>query len=176
MTQKQKAPPRRTAGPEDEADKNAHRIAPLRVVQPPNDDDIAIDFGAPKRLLPENQWFDAKFTDWSTAFVFNTGKVFLHFRIVSPGEFFDVEAFKPFRAKKVITKGKRGKFVLAAAGDLYSTMVDLMDLRLRADRVSLQPLRSMVFNINFRTVSTNYKKATLPAHLQYSVIHEIRRG
>lgn len=59
---------------------------------------------------------------------------------------------------------------------MYSTMVDLMDLRLRADRVSLQPLRSMVFNINFRTVHSNYKKALLPPHLQYSVIHEIRRG
>lgn len=120
MSEKERAPPRRTAGPETALTQPIERIAQLRVVQPPNDDDIAIDFGAPKLLLPENQWFDAKFTDWSTAFVFNTGKVFLHFRIVSPGEFFDVEAFKPFRAKKVITKGKRGKFVLAAAGDVLN--------------------------------------------------------
>lgn len=138
-----------------------------------DDDDIAVE--GFKALLPEGQWFDARYDGHSTALVFGkTPKVFWEFTIVEPGDWFEHKAFAAFRVRSIVGRpGKAGKFVLAAGGDMYATLVRLLDVKQRTDRITLRPLRHMLFRIRLRTVRTNYKHEKLAEHAQYSVIEKI---
>ena len=143
----------------------------------PNDDDDVCAVDGFKPLLPEGSWFEARFDDHSTAIIFAAHKVFWEFTIIEPGEWFEHKLFRAFRVRKVIGRpGKRGKFVLAAGGDMYQTLVRLLDVNQRADRITLRPLRAMLFRIKTRTVRTNHRQQPIPEHLQYSVIDSIERA
>ena len=156
--------------------------APVRVRERPrpkeseaDEDAIAVDGFKP--LLPEGRWFEARFDDYSTAIIFGAHKVFWEFTIVEPGEWFDHKLFRAFRVRKVIGRPARhGKFVISAGGDMYDLLVRLLDVRLRADRISLRPLKPMLFRILTRTVRTNHKQQPIPEHARYSVIDAIERN
>lgn len=178
MAQKQKAPPMRTARPEDEAQRSVQRIAPLRMVQAPNsDDEDLLDVAGFKPLLPDAQWFEAKFTGWSTAIIFASPKVFWEFEITQPGYYAGLSLFRAFRVRNIVGRpSKRGKFVPTAGGDMYQTLCRLLDLKTRADRVSLRPLMHMLFRIRTRTVYHNHRQEKLAEHARYSTIDAIERG
>ena len=140
-----------------------------------DDDAVAVDGFKP--LLPEGQWFEARFDSYSTAIIFATPKVFWEFTIVEPGDWFEHKLFRAFRVRKIIGRpAKHGKFVLAASGEMYATLVRLLDVKQRADRITLRPLKQMLFRIKARTVRTNHKQERIPEHAQYSVVEEIERS
>lgn len=183
MTQKEKAPPLRTARPEAKnnvPDARPHkRTAPLRVVQPGIDeedaDSVAVDGFKP--LLPEGLWLEAKFVDYATVWMFASPKVLWEFEVVQPGEWFQQRLFRAFRVGSIIGRpAKRGKFKLHAGGDMYETLARLLDYKQRADRISLYPLRHMLFRIRLRTVRIDSRQQKIADHAQYSVIDRIDRA
>lgn len=139
------------------------------------DDGVAIEGFKP--LLPEGKWLEARFDGHATATIFGAQKVFWEFTVTEPGEDFEKKLFRAFRVRKVIGRpGKNGKFVLAAGGEMYQTLVRLLDVKLRKDRISLRPLQTMLFRVRTRTVKVNHKQEPLADHAQYSVIDAIERG
>jgi hypothetical protein len=140
-----------------------------------SDDDIAVEGFKP--LLPEGKWFEARFDGHATAVIFNTGKVFWEFTITEPGEWFEQKVFRAFRVRKLIGRpGNGGKFILAASSDMYDTLRRLLDVKLRTDRITMRPLRHMLFRIRMRTVTKNHRQELLADHMQYSVVDAIERG
>lgn len=102
--------------------------------------------------------------------------MFWEFTIVEPGDWFETKLFRAFRAGKVIGRpAKGGKFALTAGGDMYKTIVRLLDVKQRKDRVSLRPLRHMLFKVRVRTVRVDSKQVLLPEHMQYSVVDAVER-
>lgn len=139
------------------------------------DDGIAVEGFKP--LLPEGQWFEAKCIGWGTALMFMAPKAFLEFEIVEPGEHFGVRLFRAFRVRRLVGRpGPKGKFVLAANGDLYQLLVKLQGVGQRADRITIRPLKAMLLKIRTRTVKINSRQEPLPEHGRYSVIDAIDRG
>ena len=150
----------------------------LKVVSPPNRDDeeSALVEGF-KPLLPQGMWLDAKFADYATVWMFNSPKVIWEFEVVQPGEWFELRLIRAFRVRSIVGRpSRRGKFKLHAGGDMYQTLAKLLDYKQRADRISLFPLRAMVFQVRVRTVQVNSRQDVIPEHAQYSVIDEIRRA
>jgi hypothetical protein len=152
--------------------------ARLRAIQArvSDSEDPSVDVEGFKALLPEGS-YEAVYLGHQTALVFHTPKVFLRFRITQHGPYNGVEVFRAFRVRAL--KGRpapNGGFTLHAGGELYSTLVRLLDVRNRADRVTLRPLRAMLFRIRLRTVTTDYRQRPLPEHNRYSTIDEIERG
>ena len=152
----------------------APRVVQLRRDEADDDDAIAgVDGFRPQ--IPD-AWYEAKYIGHETSLVFMAPKCFLHFEIVEPGEHMGIRLFRAFRVRKLAGRhGKGGKVVLHAGGDLYPLLCRLLDVRLRTDRITFKPLRSMLFRIKTRTVTTNYAQQELPEHSRYSVIDEIER-
>jgi hypothetical protein len=129
-----------------------------------------------KPVVPDGD-YDAKFIGHETALVFGSPKVFLHFELVEPGDYIGTRLFQAFRVRRLKGKsGKGGRFVAHAGGDLYALLARLLDVKLRGDRISLQSLRSMLFRITTRTVTTNSRQQPIPLPARYSVVTKIRRG
>jgi len=173
MPQKERPVGQRRAADETARAQSNHRtnVPRLQAV----DDDAAIEVEGFKALLPE-EWFEARFTGFSTAIIFGAHKVFWEFAITETGEWFEQKLFRAFRVRKVIGRpAKNGKFVLSAGGEMYETLVRLLDIKQRADRITLRPLRHMLFRVKTRTVRINSKQQPIAAHAQYSVISEIER-
>lgn len=138
-------------------------------------DEIIVEGFRP--LLPEAISLEAKLIGHNTAIIFRAPKVLLHFSVVEAGEFFGVTLFRAFRVKRLTGRpGPNGRFVLGARSDLYTLLAKLLDVKLRADRVSLHALKHMLFRVTTRTVRTNHDQKATPEVLFYSTIGEIARG
>ena len=158
-----------------ESDSNVRPLERRHAANDDDDDVVAVDGFKP--LLPEGRWFEARFVGHATAIIFTTHKVFWEFQIVEPGDWFEQRLFRAFRVRKIIGRpAKQGKFVLAAGGDMYDTLVRLLDVKQRADRITIRPLKQMLFRIRTRTVRTNHRQEPIPEHAQYSVIDAIERA
>jgi len=148
----------------------------LRIVRPDcdsADDESALVVGF-KPLLPEDTWFEAKFVDYSTVFMFMSPKVIWEFDVVQLGEWFGTRLFRAFRVAQIFGRpARRGKFKLHAGGDMYQTLVRLLEYKQRTDRISLHPLRSKLFRVKLRTVRANSRQEKIADHAQYSVIERI---
>jgi hypothetical protein len=101
-------------------------------------------------------------------FMFNTGKVFIRFRIVA-GEYAGRELYRAFNVKM---KNKR-HFTVAQSSALYREFCTLSGRRERRDRIDLCRLRNTVIRANVRVVTHDQKQRVLPLFLQYSVVGEL---
>lgn len=136
-------------------------------------DDIAIDFASRPPLVPDRQ-YNAVFVKHETAMVFNTGKVFVWFRLVDVGEQFGVELYRVYRVSRLLSRpGAGGRFKLKPSGDMFATLCRLLDVRARPDRISLRGLRGRVWRVRSRTVRTDNRQRVLPEWMRYSVIDDI---
>ncbi len=124
-------------------------------------------------LLPEAEYL-ATYTHHDTKWVFNTAKVFVHFKVVEPGEHYGRRIYRPYRAKALIGKpGKNGRFKLVPRSELFLTMCRLDEGKQRPDRISLRRLQNVLIRITVRTVTKDYKQRPLPESLLYSVVDEL---
>lgn len=171
---------RASARPRDDVpgERRNERNAPLRVVQPANDDDDqSVSIEGFKPLLPDGSSFEAVFLDYVTIFMFNAPKCIWEFKIVEPGDWFETRLFRPFRVRALNGRpSRRGKFSLHAGSDMYGTLVRLLDYKQRANRISLLPLKHMLFRVRVRTVCLNSRQEAIAEHAQYSVIDHIIRA
>ncbi len=153
--------------------RNSERKISTKPIQIPLDD-VLID-GHTWPLLPEGEYLVA-YTHHETALVFRTPKVFVHFRIVEPGPYFDTRLFRAYRTAESIGQlGKNGRFKLKPRSELYLTMCWLYQAqKIRPDRVSLRDLKQLRLRATVRTVNKDYKQRPLPENLHYSVLDEIK--
>ena len=131
--------------------------------------------GDGKPLVPDGQ-YEAVFEYHETAFILRTkaAKVFLRFRIVTPGEHEGVKLFRAYRVAKLRSKpGKHGSFSLTRGQDLFFDLCRWLDIRQRPDRVSLHDLRGKVWRIRTRTVSRDFRQRELPGFARYSVVDDL---
>ena len=118
--------------------------------------------------------YEAVFVRHETALLLKTGKVFLWFRIVTPGSHFDAEICRPYRCREIIGRpGKGGRFKLNRGSDLFKDLARLLDVARRPDRISLQDLRGSVWIIRTRTVDRDHRQRPIPEAARYSVVSEI---
>ncbi len=142
------------------------------------DDDDSMVVEDHKAIVPD-AWYQAKFIGYDTAILFRSAcKIFLKFEIADvTSKFNGIRLVRPFRVRRLTGRpGPNGKFVLSASGDLYRTVVKLLDARARPDRISLRPLRHMLFRIHTRTVDHDRNGTRLPEAARYSVIDDIEDG
>ena len=100
-----------------------------------------------------------------------TPKLFVWFRLVTPGPFHNVMVYRPYRVKKLTTKaGKNGGFVASRMSDVYHDLGRILNLRLRPDRVSATALRGIIFRVRVRTVVKDYRGRAIPEWDRYSVV------
>jgi hypothetical protein len=114
----------------------------------------------------------------------NAAKVYLHFKIVTPGEHFGTRVYRAYNVRRL--RGKVGKvgtpqkncgFAVGRRSELLRMLVRVLDLRIRPDRVSLLKLKGSVLRIRTRTVTKGAaedgRQIELPAALRYSVVADI---
>ena len=151
------------------------RVVPLK---PRSDADDEMVVEGQLALVPDGV-YEAKYIGHDTAILFaHAPKVFLKFEVVgNSAGYSGVRLIRPYRVRELTGKpGPNGKFVLSAGGDLYRTLVKLFDTRVRPDRISLGPLRHMLFRVRTRTVDHDRKGTRLPEAARYSVIADIEDG
>lgn len=102
-------------------------------------------------------------------------KVFVHCRIVDPGEAFGVVLYRGYRAKRLTSKpGRNGTILLGRRSELFLTLSRLTTEKLRPDRISVKELlRGRVLVVKVRTVTQDLKGRPLPQALQYSTISDL---
>ncbi len=123
-------------------------------------------------LLPEGE-YQAYYLHHKTAFMFNSGKVFLHFRIHG-GEHDGVRLYRAYRVKAIKGRPRKfGAFKLGHTHELYRQFVRMTGTRERADRIALPRLKGCLLRVGVRTVTKDSKQRGLPEALQYSVIGEM---
>jgi hypothetical protein len=133
--------------------------------------DVLPDRGKP--VVPDDT-YDAVYTGHETGFMFRAGKVFLWFRIVSPGNQFGVEVYRAYNVRQVFRPyGKGGKFKPAARCDLVLDLYRLFEVKRRLDRFTLSDLKGKVWVIRTRSVSKDWSQRDVPEFLRYSVVSEI---
>jgi hypothetical protein len=138
-------------------------------------DDVLLE-GRKWPLLREGEYL-VVYTHHETAIVFNTPKVFLHFRINEPGPYLNERLYGAYRASELMGRpGKNGRFKLKHRSELYLTMCWLYQARkLRSDRMSLRDLKRLGLRASIRTVTKDYKQRPLPECELYSVVDAIKR-
>ena len=125
-------------------------------------------------LIPPGTYW-AKFLHHETVRLFGAPKVFLHFEIVTYGEWFGSHLFAAYNARELIGKSrKKGRFKLGRRSDLYLTLCRLNFSRnRRPDRPSLSCLRDALLSVKIRTVCRDYRQRRLPVCEKYSVVDDI---
>ena len=123
-------------------------------------------------LVPDGEYV-ARYIRHETMFIFNSGKVMLHFELAEC-EFAGVRLMRPYRAKRLLGRPcKRGRFELGRSSELLRDIVRLSEARTRPDRASLAFMCGRLWRVRTRTVETDYKQRPIPEPLHYSVIGEI---
>jgi len=118
--------------------------------------------------------YEAIYTHHETKFIYQCPKVFVWFRIVSPGPAYDTMVYRSYRVRALTTKqGKNGGFKASRGSDIYHDLGRILDIRLRPDRVSAASLRGVVVSVNVKTVLTDFKQRPIAEWDQYSVIDKL---
>lgn len=137
-------------------------------------DEIVID-GPDWPLIPDGEYAVA-YIHHETALVFNTPKIFIHFKIIDIGPYQGIRLYRAYRARELIGRpGKNGRFKLSRRSELYIALCWLYQARkMRPDRITLRDLKQLILKVSVRTVKKDYKQRLLPDSLHYSVVSEIK--
>ena len=145
------------------------RALPKRAIE----GEIIFDTSNRAPLIPPGD-YEAIYIHHETTIVFKCPKVFVWFRVVSPGPAFDTMVYRAYRVKKLTTKqGKNGGFMPSRGSDIYHDLGRILNIRLRPDRVSAAALRGVVCSVRVRTVEKDYKQRPILEWDRYSVIDKL---
>jgi hypothetical protein len=150
---------------------------PIQRRAAPDEEDDEIVVEGHKPLIPDGEYM-ARYLHHETAVLFGgrAHKIFLRFEICD-GEHQGVQIVRPYRVRKVVGRtGRNGKFVLAAGSDLYRTLARLLDVRSRPDRITLRPLKHMLFRITTRTIIKDRDDRELTEGARYSMVDTVADG
>lgn len=118
--------------------------------------------------------YEAVYVHHETKFIYQCPKVFIWFRIVSPGPAYDTMVYRAYRVRALTTRqGKNGGFKVSRGSDIYHDLGRILDIRIRPDRASASTLRGIVCRVKVRTVIKDHKQRPLPDWDQYSVIDDL---
>jgi len=118
--------------------------------------------------------YEAIYEHHETKFIYQCPKVFVWFRIVSPGPAFDTMVYRAYRVRALTSRqGRNGGFKASRGSDVYHDLGRILDIRLRPDRVSAASLRGVVVSVSVRNVVKDHKQRPLLAWDQYSVIDKL---
>ena len=118
--------------------------------------------------------YDAIYVHHETKYIYQCPKVFVWFRIVSPGPAHNVMVYRAYRVRALTTKqGRNGGFKAARGSDIYHDLGRILDVRLRPDRVSATRLAGVVCRVRVRTVVKDHKQRAIPEWDHYSVIDRL---
>jgi len=121
---------------------------------------------APRPLIDEGD-YDAVYIRDEEAFVFGTKKLFLYFKIITPGPQMGVEIYMPFNMNY---KG------LIAAGSKYYRcwcLANNWQQPSRNAKMSPNIFKNKFFRVRIRNVKAGFDKTEMPQHLFYSIIDSI---
>ena len=141
----------------------------------PNDE-IQVNYG--DAILVPDGHYEAVFVRHGTTLVFGKQpSVWLRFRIVTPGEYFDKELVRWYRVACLKGKPREdGGFTLRHRSLLFLELVRLSGFKQKPSRVSLSVLRGRSFEISTRKVTQSWDQhADMPDWLHYSVVDRILR-
>ena len=124
-------------------------------------------------LIPMGD-YDAIYVHHETKFIYQSPKVFVWFRIVSPGPAHNVMVYRAYRVRALTTKqGKNGGFRAARGSDVYHDLGHILNVPIRPDRVSATRLAGIVCRVRVRTVVKDHKQRAIPVWGHYSVIDKL---
>ena len=114
-------------------------------------------------LIPEGK-YEVVFLYAKKKWLWGREKVFLHFQIVTPGEFHGIQLY-------MVCNVKPSKRKWGASSKFYDTWVLAAGKRPdRFDRMSTRVFQGSVFLAQIRTVKTNSRHMSRSSLLQYSII------
>lgn len=129
-----------------------------------------------QRPLVKQQVYDLAFGYYETVKLFGgrSPKLVLWFRIVTPGEYFDVVLPRYYNVKRVIgTPAKNGDFKVGQNSGFLREYVTLFHMPHRADRIPMSVFPKHLYKGKVKTVVRGFNQRKIPKQLQYSVISEL---
>jgi hypothetical protein len=120
-------------------------------------------------LIPEGK-YEAVCTGHEESFCFGkTRKLFLHFKIITPGEHLGKELFLPFNMPY------DGKLKLGSKYYKTWVMVNSWQKPTRNAKMSPRIFLNKAYIVNVKTVKPQHNGAIMPKDFHYSVIEQILR-
>lgn len=117
----------------------------------------------PRPRIPEGP-YQVSYAKSNKARYFGTTKLYVQFKIVDQGEFFETVIFKAYNYPDTLTPGC----------DLYKDLTLLYGQRIRKNtKLKIALFQNKVLRVYVRTVKTNRKQGKLAEFQQYSVIDRI---
>ncbi len=121
--------------------------------------------------------YSLAFVDFKTAMMFmgKAPKLVMTFRIVTMGEFFDVELNRYYNVQRIFGKPQRhGRFKPSSRGAFLREYMTLFTGQItRRDRIPMSNFENVLIEGKVETVNRSQGK-DIPKELQYSVIKELR--
>ena len=143
------------------------------IVPLPTKDAAGLIEGKAWPLIPSGK-YSVTFLHHELGMAFKVPRLFLHFRVVTPGDYFGETVYRAFRVRSAtIKKRKGGAFKVSRNSDYVREMVTLLNLRGRLDRISPLILRDKVLQAEIGEVTRDHKQREIPSALQYSVVRKL---
>ena len=122
--------------------------------------------------------YDLAFVEYKTAMMFmgKAPKLIMDFRIVSFGEYFEVELSRFYNISRIIGKPQRcGRFKASKKGDFLREYKTLFTGKAsRPDRIPMSYFENVIIEGKVETVKRS-RGRDIPRDLQYSKIGQLRR-
>ncbi len=117
--------------------------------------------------------YDLKFIEWETRSYWNAPKVEFRFRIVTPGDYFDLPLSRFYNIRRSKGKfGRNGGFVAPKSGDLVRELSKVFPIY-RPDRIPMSHLENHIIVGKTRTVRKDFRQKKLAAPVRYSILSEL---
>jgi len=120
--------------------------------------------------------YDLSFVGFKTALMFSRAqKLIMQFRVITLGEFFDVDLYRYFNVQGFCGKpGKNGRFKVGWKSDFAREYAALFgELPKRPDRFSMSRFNEKIIRGRVSTVKVGSRQRKLHKVCQYSVINEL---
>jgi len=117
--------------------------------------------------------YQAIFLHHETGTAFNVPRLYLHLKIMTPGEHFGKVLYRAYRVKSTSGNQRKGAaFKVSRRSDFVREMAVLLDLD-RLDRISPQILKNKILKVKVEEVTKDHKQRKIPRALRYSVVREL---
>ena len=122
-------------------------------------------------LVPEGI-YQAGYVKHDFECAFGVPRLFVHFKILDMGEYFEKILYRAYRLRSIKSPGRKNSaFTVGRRSDLVRELALVTNRR--ADRLQPTDFEGMLLNVKVETVTKDYEQRIIPEPLHYSVIREI---
>jgi len=122
-------------------------------------------------LIPEGI-YQAGYVKHDFQPAFGVPRVFVHFKILDMGEWFETVLYRTYRLESLKNPGRKNSaFRVGRRSDFVHEMALVTNRRV--DRIRPNDFEGLLLKAKVATVTEDYKQRHMPKPLQYSVIREI---